>query len=99
MTTIGIIIIVTAVLTAAAVVVWDRWRTRRLLKRLDTMLEKAITQGFCNRFWYSSVPILPAAPFHEHIVRYVLATQSALLCYPGLFHPRTAKSDMFLTIA
>ena len=57
------------------------------------------TQGFCNRFWYSSVPILPAAPFHEHIVRYVLATQSALLCYPGLFHPRTAKSDMFLTIA
>lgn len=46
MTAIGIIITVAAVLTAAAVVAWDRRRTRRLLKRLDDMLEKAITQGF-----------------------------------------------------
>lgn len=55
MTTIGIIIIVAAVLTAAAVVVWDRWRTRRLLKRLDTMLEKAITQGFTEEDYDESL--------------------------------------------
>ncbi len=46
MTAMGYIVIVSAVLVAAAVVVWDRWRTRRLLKRLDDMLEKAITRGF-----------------------------------------------------
>lgn len=38
--------IAAAVLTAAAVVVWDRWRTRRLLKRLDAMLDQAISAGF-----------------------------------------------------
>lgn len=55
MTAIGIIIIAAAVLTAAAVVVWDRWRTRRLLKRLDTMLEKAITQGFTEEDYDESL--------------------------------------------
>nr|WP_325196002.1 HAMP domain-containing sensor histidine kinase [uncultured Oscillibacter sp.] len=55
MTAIGIIIIAAAVLTAAAVVVWDRWRTRRLLKRLDDMLEKAITQGFTEEDYDESL--------------------------------------------
>lgn len=55
MTAIGIIIIAAAVLTAAAVVVWDRWGTRRLLKRLDTMLEKAITQGFTEEDYDESL--------------------------------------------
>ena len=55
MTTIGIIIIAAAVLTAAAVVVWDRWRTQRLLKRLDDMLEKAITQGFTEEDYDESL--------------------------------------------
>ena len=55
MTAIGIIIIAAAVLTAASVVVWDRWRTRRLLKRLDDMLEKAITQGFTEEDYDESL--------------------------------------------
>ena len=55
MTTAGYIVIVAAVLTAAAVVVWDRWRTRRLLKRLDAMLEKAITQGFTEEDYDESL--------------------------------------------
>lgn len=55
MTAIGIIIIAAAVLTAAAVVVWDRWRTQRLLKRLDDMLEKAITQGFTEEDYDESL--------------------------------------------
>lgn len=55
MTAIGIIIIAAAVLTAAAVVIWDRWRTRRLLKRLDTMLEKAITRGFTEEDYDESL--------------------------------------------
>ena len=55
MTAIGIIIIAAAVLAAAAVVVWDRWGTRRLLKRLDAMLEKAITQGFTEEDYDESL--------------------------------------------
>lgn len=55
MTPIGIIIIAATVLTAAAVVAWDRWRTQRLLKRLDTMLERAITQGFTEEDYDESL--------------------------------------------
>lgn len=55
MATAGYIVIASAVLAAAAVVVWDRWRTRRLLKRLDTMLEKAITQGFTEENYDESL--------------------------------------------
>ncbi len=47
--------IAAAVLTAAAVVVWDRWRIWRLLKRLDDMLEKAITQGFTEEDYDESL--------------------------------------------
>lgn len=54
MTAIGYIVIAAAVL-AAAVVVWDRWRTRRLLKRMDDMLEKAITQGFTEEDYDESL--------------------------------------------
>lgn len=55
MTAIGYIVIAAAVLAAAVVVIWDRWRTRRLLKRLDTMLEKAITQGFAEEDYDESL--------------------------------------------
>lgn len=55
MTVIGIIVIVAAVLSAVAVVVWNRWRTRQLLKRLDDMLEKAITQGFAQEDYDESL--------------------------------------------
>lgn len=55
MTAIGYIVIAASVLAAAAVVVWDRWRTRRLLKRLDDMLEKAITQGFTEEDYDESL--------------------------------------------
>lgn len=55
MTTAGYIVIAAAALTAAAVVVWDRWRTRHLLKRLDDMLEKAITQGFTEEDYDESL--------------------------------------------
>ena len=54
MTAIGYIVIAAAVL-AAVVVIWDRWRTRRLLKRLDTMLEKAITRGFTEEDYDESL--------------------------------------------
>ena len=55
MTTAGYIVIAAAALTAAAVVVWDRRRTRHLLKRLDDMLEKAITQGFTEEDYDESL--------------------------------------------
>ena len=55
MTAIGYIVIAAAVLAAAVVVIWDRWRTRRLLKRLDTMLEKAITRGFTEEDYDESL--------------------------------------------
>lgn len=55
MTAIGDIVIAAAVLAAAVVVIWDRWRTRRLLKRLDTMLEKAITRGFTEEDYDESL--------------------------------------------
>lgn len=55
MMAIGYIVIAAAVLAAAVVVIWDRWRTRRLLKRLDTMLEKAITQGFTEEDYDESL--------------------------------------------
>ena len=55
MTTVGYIVIAAAVLAVFAVVVWDRWRTRRLLKRLDDMLEKAITQGFTEEDYDESL--------------------------------------------
>lgn len=55
MTAVGYIVIAAAVLAAAAVVVWDRWRTRRLLKRMDDMLEKAITQGFTEEDYDESL--------------------------------------------
>lgn len=55
MTAFGYIVIAAAVLAAAVVVIWDRWRTRRLLKRLDTMLEKAITRGFTEEDYDESL--------------------------------------------
>lgn len=55
MTAVGYIVIAAAVLAAAAVVVWDRWRTRRLLERMDDMLEKAITQGFTEEDYDESL--------------------------------------------
>ena len=55
MTTVGHIVIAAAVLAVFAVVVWGRWRTRRLLKRLDDMLEKAITQGFTEEDYDESL--------------------------------------------
>lgn len=55
MTAIGYIVIAAAVLAAAVVLIWDRWRTRRLLKRLDTMLEKAITRGFTEEDYDESL--------------------------------------------
>lgn len=55
MMAIGYIVIAAAVLAAAVVVIWDRWRTRRLLKRLDTMLEKAITRGFTEEDYDESL--------------------------------------------
>lgn len=55
MTAIGYIVIAAAVLAAAVVVIWDRWQTRRLLKRLDTMLEKAITRGFTEEDYDESL--------------------------------------------
>ena len=55
MTTAGYFIIAVAVLAAAAVVVWDRRQARRLLKRLDAMLEKAITQGYTEEDYDESL--------------------------------------------
>lgn len=55
MTAIGYIVIAAAVLAAAVVVIWDRLQTRRLLKRLDTMLEKAITRGFTEEDYDESL--------------------------------------------
>lgn len=55
MTAIGIILLAAVVLTAAAVVLWNRRRTRRLLKRMDAMLEKAITQGFTEEDYDESL--------------------------------------------
>lgn len=55
MTGLGYVMIAAAVLAAAAVVVWDRWQTRRLLKRLDEMLEKAITGGFTEEDYDESL--------------------------------------------
>lgn len=46
MTTSGYIIISAAVCAAAAVVLWDRWRLGRLLRRLDRMLDEAVRGGF-----------------------------------------------------
>ena len=55
MTTAGYTIIAVAVLAAAAVVVWDRRQARRLLKRLDAMLERAITQGYTEEDYDESL--------------------------------------------
>ena len=55
MTAIGYIVLAAAALAAAVGVIWDRWRTRRLLKRLDTMLEKAITRGFTEEDYDESL--------------------------------------------
>lgn len=46
MTAAGYIIISAAVCAAAAVVLWDRWRLGRLLRRLDRMLDEAVRGGF-----------------------------------------------------
>lgn len=55
MTTVGYILIAAALLTAGAVVAWNRWRIRRLLKRMDDMLEKAIDEGFTEEDYDESL--------------------------------------------
>ena len=55
MTTVGYILIAAALLTAGAVVAWNRWRIRRLLKRMDDMLEKAIDEGFTEEGYDESL--------------------------------------------
>lgn len=55
MTTVGYILIAAAFLTAVIVVVWDRWRARKLLKQIDDMLEKAITEGFTEEDYNESM--------------------------------------------
>ena len=46
MTRIGYVIVAAAVLAALAVVVWSRWRTKRMLNSLDNMLDEAIRGEF-----------------------------------------------------
>ena len=55
MTTVGYILIAAAFLTAVIVVVCDRWRARKLLKQIDDMLEKAITEGFTEEDYDESM--------------------------------------------
>lgn len=55
MTTKEIIIIGVSILVMVAVTSWNRWRTRRILKRLDDMLEKAISQGFTEEDYDESL--------------------------------------------
>jgi len=44
----GYLLLAAVLLTAAAVVLWDRWRLRRTLWGLDRMLEEAIQGGFAE---------------------------------------------------
>jgi len=39
-------LVVAAAILAATVILWDRWRVRRTLRRLDQMLDEAIRGGF-----------------------------------------------------
>lgn len=49
MTKAGYIIIAAVVLAALSVVLWDRWRTRRILTRLEQMLDEAIWGEFSEQ--------------------------------------------------
>lgn len=40
------ILALVSILGAGAVVVWDRWRLRQTLRRMDAMLERAIRGDF-----------------------------------------------------
>lgn len=55
MTTVGYILIAAVLLTAGTVVAWNRWRIRRLLKRMDDMLGKAIDEGFTEEDYDESL--------------------------------------------
>lgn len=48
-------VVMAAVLAAAAVVIWDRRKTRKILKRMNEMLEKAITQEFTEEDYDESL--------------------------------------------
>lgn len=43
------VVVLAAVILAAAVILWDRWRLRRTLRGLDRMLDEAIQGGFSER--------------------------------------------------
>ncbi len=44
----GYLVLAAVILVAAAVILWDRWRMRRTLQRLDQMLDEAIRGGFAE---------------------------------------------------
>ena len=70
MTTIGYIVLIAAVTAAVAVIVWDRRKSRRLLNRLDEMLDKAITQGFTEEDYDESL----LSAVENKLARYLAAS-------------------------
>lgn len=55
MTLIGMILIISSIIGAASVVIWDRWQTKKILKRMDAMLDKAISEGYTEEDYDESL--------------------------------------------
>ena len=70
MTTIGYVVLIAAVTAAVAAIAWNRRSSRRLLNRLDKMLDKAITQGFAEEDYDESL----LSAVENKLARYLAAS-------------------------
>lgn len=70
MTTIGYVALIAAVTAAVAAIAWNRRSSRRLLNRLDKMLDKAITQGFAEEDYDESL----LSAVENKLARYLAAS-------------------------
>lgn len=70
MTTIGYVVLIAAITAAVAAIAWNRRSSRRLLSRLDEMLDKAITQGFTEEDYDESL----LSAVENKLARYLAAS-------------------------